>query len=58
MRSVAYILLIALAANLSACAHKGGLKSPSQIEREDAKKAAKEAKKKAEEKSPPVPEGE
>lgn len=43
MRSlVCALLLLTMCFNLSACGNKGKLKSPSQIEKEEAKKAAKE----------------
>ena len=48
MRQWIYALMLAtLACNLSACGTKGKLKSPSQIEAEEQKKARKEEKEKA-----------
>ena len=51
--SYAFLIAIALTFSLSACGHKSRLKSPAQIEKEEAKKAAKLAKETAKKASEP-----
>ena len=48
-RMLPVLIALALAVNLSACGYKGKLKSPSEIKAEEAKKAAKESRRKNEE---------
>lgn len=40
MRAFLFILCVSLTMPLAACGHKGGLKTPSQMEKAEAKKAA------------------
>ena len=49
MKFIHIILLLTFASSLTACGNKGRLKTPDQIEKDNAKKAAKEAKEKQEE---------
>ncbi len=49
MKYLVHVMVFAaLATGVSACGHKGKLKTPSQVELEEQKKARKEAKKEAE----------
>lgn len=50
MRTVLFLMAGAFAQSLAACGYKGNLKTPTQIEQEEAKKAHEEQKKKEEEK--------
>jgi len=54
MRYTPILLVAMLACGLTACGNKGKLKSPSQIEAEQKKEAAREQKKAAKEKTKPA----